>query len=123
MSCAFLNFIPMKQKDDNYRANKDELSVVHPATSSKKSSELYPLKAPQFFFDQNRFTYTCMFKGEVVSIHFDSYRNEIFFRGHNLRNMALNLEQRELLQHCQDLLFEKADGVFAEQFKLCLLKV
>src|SRR5438046_1397485 len=36
---------------------------------------------------KDRLTYTFILEAEVASIHFDSRRQEIFFRGHNIRFM------------------------------------
>ncbi len=123
MSYAFLSLIPMKQKHEISKLKNNEMHGAHPALSPLNSSELLQLKGPQFFFDGYRFTYTHLLKGELVSIHFDSTRNEIFYRGHNIRNMTLSPAQKEALDHCQDLLIEKAEGVFAEPFKKCLAKI
>lgn len=39
---------------------------------------------------KDRFTYTFIFQDEVASIHFDRRRQEIFFKGHNIRYMELS---------------------------------
>ena len=46
---------------------------------------------------RDRVTYTFIMDSEVASIHFDRKRGEIFFRGHNLRNMKLSERKREAL--------------------------
>lgn len=46
---------------------------------------------------QDRVTYTFILGKEVASVHYDRKRGEIYFRGHNIRNMDLNQEQRQAL--------------------------
>jgi hypothetical protein len=43
-------------------------------------------------------TYTFILDREVASIHFDRIRGEIFFKGHNLKNMDLTPSQMEALK-------------------------
>lgn len=111
----------MKQKNlENEK--QSQVHAARPALSQAPSS-LFEFKTAQFFFDDYRFTYTCLFNEEVVAIHFDSKRNEIFYKGHNIRNMALSEEQKLLLQHCGKLLLENGQTLFAEKFKICLRKI
>jgi len=46
---------------------------------------------------QDRVTYTFILGKEVASVHYDRKRGEIYFRGHNIRNMDLSDEQRQAL--------------------------
>lgn len=45
----------------------------------------------------DRVTYTFILDDEVASIHFDRARGEIFYKGHNIRNMQLSDRQIEAL--------------------------
>ncbi len=49
-------------------------------------------------------TYTFILDREVASIHFDRLRGEIFFKGHNLRNMELTERQIEALNELKTVL-------------------
>jgi hypothetical protein len=51
-------------------------------------------------------TYTFILEREVASIHFDRLRGEIFFKGHNLRNMELSEKQIEALNGLKTVLAE-----------------
>lgn len=51
-------------------------------------------------------TYTFILEREVASIHFDRLRGEIFFRGHNLRNMELSETQIQALNDLKTVLAE-----------------
>lgn len=42
---------------------------------------------------KDRLTYTFILGREVASIHFDRAKREIFFRGHNIRNIKLDEAQ------------------------------
>ena len=46
---------------------------------------------------KNRLTYTFIMGREVASIHFDKTKKEIFFKGHNIRNLSLDESQRMVL--------------------------
>jgi len=46
---------------------------------------------------KNRVTYTFILGKEVASVHYDRKRGEIYFSGHNIRNMDLSGEQRQAL--------------------------
>ena len=46
---------------------------------------------------KQRLTYTFICDHDVASIHYDDTRREIFFRGHNIKFMALSETQNEAL--------------------------
>jgi fructose-1,6-bisphosphatase len=46
---------------------------------------------------KDRVTYTFILEKEVASVHYDRKRGEIYFSGHNIRNMDLSNEQRQAL--------------------------
>lgn len=46
---------------------------------------------------KDRLTYTFIMDKEVASIHYDRSREEIFFRGHNIRHMELGPSHRKAL--------------------------
>lgn len=49
-------------------------------------------------------TYTFILDREVASIHFDRLRGEIFFKGHNLKNMELTDMQVQALNELKTVL-------------------
>jgi len=59
---------------------------------------------------KERVTYTFVMGEEVASIHFDSSRGEIFFRGHNIRNMQLNEKQLAALEAMKGVLAADQQG-------------
>ena len=70
-----------------------------------------------------RITYTCAVGNEVASIHYDQGRGEIFFKGHNIGNTALDQWQRDLLYQFEKVLqtSEYADK-FSEGYAQALEK-
>lgn len=60
--------------------------------------DVEPLCDSKLFWSGDRVTLTFVDGQEVASIHFDQRRREIFYRGHNLRNMTLSKEQWEHLR-------------------------
>ncbi len=59
---------------------------------------------------KGRLTYTFILRKEVASIHFDRDRQEIFFRGHNIKNMELSHEQMKALENLKGILAEDEQG-------------
>lgn len=53
---------------------------------------------------KTRVTYTFILGDEVASIHFDQARREIFFKGHNIRNLPLGEPEVQSLWHFKDVL-------------------
>jgi len=51
-------------------------------------------------------TYTFILEREVASIHFDRLRGEIFFKGHNIKNMELTPEQEQALKDLRSVLMQ-----------------
>lgn len=95
-----------------------------PSSSSEGSRESQKsFASPRFFFDKHRFTYTFLFDGEVASVHFDANRAEIFFKGHNIRNMKLSESQIHLLKQTVLQVAESGQSSLAEHYRACLLKV
>lgn len=58
----------------------------------------------------DRCTYTFIMGNEVASVHFDRSKNEIFFSGHNIKNMQLSAEQIRALKDMQGILAEDEQG-------------
>ncbi|MBU4484356.1 hypothetical protein KKA47_02930 [bacterium] len=72
---------------------------------------------------RNRMTYTFILGKEVASIHFDKEKREIFFKGHNLNNMALSEDQKEALFELTEILEKDPQGKkFVEDYKNVLHK-
>ncbi|OGQ45596.1 MAG: hypothetical protein A3H42_03410 [Deltaproteobacteria bacterium RIFCSPLOWO2_02_FULL_46_8] len=65
---------------------------------------------------QDRFTYTFILENEVASIHYDKKRNEIFFKGHNIKNFELNPAQIQALVGLKTILTQdkRAKGLVSD---------
>lgn len=59
---------------------------------------------------KDRLTYTFILENEVASIHFDSGRGEVFFRGHNISHLELTEAQRKALLGLKLILEEDEEG-------------
>ena len=59
---------------------------------------------------KNRLTYTFIMDNEVASIHYDRSKGEIFYKGHNVKNIALKESQRKALLSLKMLLEEDEEG-------------
>jgi len=51
-------------------------------------------------------TYTFIIEREVASIHFDRIRGEIFFKGHNIKNMELTAKQMQALKDLKAVIMQ-----------------
>lgn len=58
----------------------------------------------------HRLTYTFIIDNEVASIHFDRGRGEIFYKGHNIKNLEFSEGQREAFFTLQDILQSDEEG-------------
>lgn len=72
----------------------------------------------------DRITYTFAYGKEVGSIHFDRGRGEIFYKGHNIRNMDLEEWQMQVLENLRLVLEKSEEGQrFATPYGRTLDKV
>jgi hypothetical protein len=75
--------------------------AAHPAGSPPMQAEDVWKGLPadsQLISFGDRFTFTFAHGREVGSIHFDRGRGEIFYKGHNVRNMELEEWQMQVLE-------------------------
>jgi len=59
---------------------------------------------------RDKLTYTFIIDREVASIHFNRLRGEIFFKGHNIRNINLNPNQIKALKDLKNVLLTDDKG-------------
>lgn len=59
---------------------------------------------------KDNLTYTFILDREVSSIHFDRMRGEIFFRGHNIKNIELTQRQIQALEDLKAILSQDERG-------------
>jgi len=59
---------------------------------------------------KERITYTFILDDEVASIHFDRLRGEIFFKGHNIKNIELTESQVQALKDLGSVLSAEKEG-------------
>lgn len=59
---------------------------------------------------KDRLTFTFILGDEVASIHFDRVKNEIYFKGHNIRNFKLTVSQMQALNGLKDILKADEEG-------------
>ena len=73
---------------------------------------------------EDRLTYTFIDHETVASIHFDRKRQEIFYRGHNIKNMVLSEEQRNVLREIMPkvLKSDERSSVYLADYQATLAK-
>lgn len=86
-----------------------------PLGRNAKSMDWQQFKEARLFATADRATLTFYLGKEVASIHFDLARREIFFRGHNVKNMTLTQDQWVLMQQFAEYL--KAHKVAPELYQ------
>lgn len=78
----------------------------------------------KLFHSKDRATLTFYAGLEVASIHFDRGRGEIFYKGHNVKNMTLTQDQWLQLQNFSNYLKSHgAEGILRQEYEMCLSKV
>ena len=116
----------MKNKDTHFSSEKEELlsKVVLPERSEKPTSNNFEAYvSPRLFIDKQRFTYTFLHEGEMASLHYDARRSEIFYKGHNIRNLNLTKLQINMFGKMTELLCNAGADVLAKSYQDCLCKI
>lgn len=119
----------MREKEENLENVLREEKSTFPKTLREKNvvsprkEKRRDFSSPRFFFDQKRFTYTFLLDAEAASIHFDSERHEIFYKGHNIRNMTLSDAQIKVLKEAVPLLAQQGQIALSEHYRACLSKI
>lgn len=73
--------------------SQTENSSSSPASSQGEtgnSSDPAAFREAKLFLGKDRATLTFFLEEEVASIHYDKLRDEIFYRGHNVKNMTMD---------------------------------
>lgn len=103
---------------------KEEVKTSHqpPPMPGREGEGKFP--DTQLVSFGERITYTFAHGREVGSIHFDRARGEIFYKGHNIRNMDLEEWQMQVLEGLRKTLGTEEQGKrFVESYGRTLDKV
>jgi hypothetical protein len=76
---------------------------IHPRPP-RKVPTAQELKSPYLSASMDRLTYTYRYSNEVMSLHFDKNKGEIFHRGHNLHNIGVTGTIAEQLLNFQKVI-------------------
>lgn len=87
----------MSEKTAEEQTQREKTRPYRPPPQKKGGIAGMPPDSMLVFF-KGKLTYTCIVGQEVASIHFDRDRREIFYRGHNIRNMAVDEPKQKLLK-------------------------
>lgn len=120
----------MERQDPNFRGQKSDLeSGAAPQKSVPLSTVYGEMEALGFrqgklFCSPERLTLTFFMGDQVASIHFDLSRREIFFKGHNVKNMTLSRDQWEALRNFSKLIKqEECDIRLIQGYEECLAQI
>ena len=70
---------------------------------------------------QDRFTYTFILNSEIISIHYDRIRGEVFYQGHNIKNIDMDKNKMIALESVISVLNDDEEGkLFIDEYKATL---
>ena len=73
----------------------------------------------RLFHSRDKMTYTYLNQGEVIALHFDNQRRELFFKGHHITDLGSSAEMREhILRFRAAILQEARAHVFLSAFDI-----
>ena len=102
----------MAVEEGDYENKPSSLDLVRMMGGRSRHAGRGPQRAPDSVIAvfKDRVTYTFIMDEEVASIHFDRRRGEIFFRGHNIKNMHLSQKQVKALNVMREVLEADKQG-------------
>ena len=90
----------------------------------KNDFSLEDFREARLFTTKDRATLTFYLGSEVASIHFDLNRHEIFYKGHNVKNMTLIQEQWLALKKFSEYMSrEQVDPAMVSAYEEVLAQV
>ncbi|MDX1386957.1 MAG: hypothetical protein R3257_05160 [bacterium] len=113
---------PSRESGENLKKpNRGEQQEFHRKTRPLDWEEF---REARLFSTPDRATLTFYQGNQVASIHFDKKRREIFYRGHNVKNMTLTEEQwLALKQFTKYLMDHEADSDMIRTYEECLEQI
>jgi hypothetical protein len=112
-----------KDSDPDKGLEKEKFEIPPPSTEEESGAMALP-KESQLISFGDRMTYTFSHGKEVGSIHFDRGRGEIFYKGHNIRNMDLEEWQMQVMEQLRRILDADEQGKqFADSYGHTLDKI
>lgn len=107
----------------NMETAKDQIAQPQKIPSAPVEKQM-GLPENQLVSFGERITYTFAYGRDVGSVHFDRGRGEIFYKGHNVRNMDLEEWQMQVLEGLRKILATQEQGHrFAESYGKTLDKI
>jgi hypothetical protein len=100
----------MEPQDQNLRGHKAQEKAGMGQTKNPHMGPIHGkmealgFREGKLFSSPERVTLTFFMGDQVASIHFDLVRREIFFKGHNVKNMTLTQEQWVALRNFSQLI-------------------
>lgn len=98
---------PMSEMDTGSRASYNEtedILYVAPTGPYRPPRLLHREQKSQLHVSGHCATYIFAMDGQVISIHFDHNRKQVFYQGHNLTNIALTRQVQLYLVEFQNKL-------------------
>ena len=115
--------IPVKLEDHSHQSHHTQ--KTRPRLHKDQSREITTPAGSRLMSLDNRLTYIFSHGDEVGSIHFDKGRGEIFFKGHNLRNMEVEEWHWQVMEELRQLLAKLEDKMksFADSYAYTLDRI
>jgi len=110
---------PSKGRPQEWLSDPKARDAIFKQKPSDPGVDLF--REAKLFRTPDRATLTFFLGPEVASIHFDRQRNEIFYKGHNVKNMTLTQDQWLALQNFSNYLTrEGVEDSFCQAYEACL---
>lgn len=112
-----------KKEQGNFKNEQGSIPQGVPvaSTSGSGAMNLDYFREARLFLSKDRATLTFYVHQEVASIHYDLHRDEIFYRGHNVKNMTMSQEQWDYLQKFSDYLAQDPKAEHLQRaYRSCL---
>ena len=109
------------EKKESTRAQSSTAPAVSNPSETAASSDPAAFREAKLFVGKDRATLTFFLEEEVASIHYDKHRDEIFYRGHNIKNMTMDPRHWLALEKFGEYLAEDARAAgLRKAYRRCL---
>ena len=109
------------EKKADMQAQKSSSPLASASQEAGKISDSEVFREAKLFLGKDRATLTFFLEEEVASIHYDMLRDEIFYRGHNVKNMTMDPRHWLALEKFGEYLADDPrSGSLRKAYRRCL---
>lgn len=109
------------EKKQDMQAEKTLAPIDSMSGEAGDASDPAAFREAKLFLGKDRATLTFFLEEEVASIHYDMLRDEIFYRGHNVKNMTMDARHWLALEKFGEYLADDLrSGPLLKAYRRCL---